>query len=83
MRCAASHEYLIKMRMEGGLNGIKIGPQLGKGSYGRVFKGDPSRTPGSLPTAPCCCSAGRTLQGNPVLGQTETWLRQHSCPQHR
>ena len=48
MRCAASHEYLIKMRTEGGLNGIKIGPQLGKGSYGRVFKGDPWLTPQQL-----------------------------------
>ena len=38
--CAgANHSHLLKMRMEGGLEGIELGPLLGKGSYGRVFKG--------------------------------------------
>ena len=29
------------MRLEGGLDGIELGPQLGRGSYGKVFKGAP------------------------------------------
>lgn len=29
----------MKMRMEGDLAGIQLGPQLGKGSCGRVYKG--------------------------------------------
>lgn len=33
------HGYLLRMRMEGGLEGIALGPLLGKGSYGRVYKG--------------------------------------------
>lgn len=32
------HSYLLKMRMEGGLEGIEIGPLLGRGSYGKVYK---------------------------------------------
>jgi len=34
-----NHNHLMKMRMEGGLEGIELGPLLGRGSYGRVFKG--------------------------------------------
>lgn len=30
------------MRLEGGLDGIELGPQLGRGSYGKVFKGAPA-----------------------------------------
>lgn len=38
--CAGlDHAQLLKMRMEGGLEGIEKGPLLGRGSYGRVFKG--------------------------------------------
>ena len=33
------HGYLLRMRLEGGLDGIELGPQLGRGSYGKVFKG--------------------------------------------
>lgn len=41
----ASHSQLLKLRMEGGLEGIELGPLLGRGSYGRVFKGAAPRTP--------------------------------------
>lgn len=30
------HGYLLRMRLEGGLEGIELGPQLGRGSYGKV-----------------------------------------------
>ena len=33
------HQHLLKMRLEGGLEGIEIGPVLGRGSYGRIYKG--------------------------------------------
>lgn len=36
---ADHHGYLLRMRMEGGLEGIELGPLLGRGSYGRVYKG--------------------------------------------
>lgn len=32
------HQQLLRMRLEG-LDGIEIGPSLGRGSYGRVYKG--------------------------------------------
>ena len=32
------HHRLMRMRLEG-LDGIEIGPSLGRGSYGRVYKG--------------------------------------------
>jgi hypothetical protein len=32
------HHRLMRMRLEG-LEGIEIGPSLGRGSYGRVYKG--------------------------------------------
>lgn len=34
------HGYLLRMRLEGGLEGIEIGPIMGRGSYGKVFKGE-------------------------------------------
>ncbi len=33
------HQHLLKMRLEGGLEGIEMGPILGRGSFGRVYKG--------------------------------------------
>ena len=33
------HHRLMRMRLEG-LEGIEVGPSLGRGSYGRVYKGD-------------------------------------------
>jgi hypothetical protein len=36
------HGYLLRMRLEGGLDGIELGPQLGRGSYGKVYKGAPA-----------------------------------------
>ncbi len=32
------HGYLLRMRLEGGLEDIEIGPIMGRGSYGKVFK---------------------------------------------
>jgi hypothetical protein len=34
------HQHLLKMRLQGGLEGVEMGPMLGRGSYGRVYKGD-------------------------------------------
>ena len=42
------HQHLLKMRLEGGLEGIEMGPILGRGSFGRVYKGalhSPLRSP--------------------------------------
>ena len=33
------HQTLMKLRLEGGLDGIELGPVLGQGSFGRVYKG--------------------------------------------
>ena len=33
------HQHLLKMRLEGGLEGIEMGPILGRGSFGRGYKG--------------------------------------------
>lgn len=33
------HAQLLGMRMQHGLEGVEVGPLLGKGSYGSVFKG--------------------------------------------
>ena len=33
------HATLMKLRLEGGLDGIELGPVLGQGSFGRVYKG--------------------------------------------
>ena len=30
----------LRMRLEGGLEGIELGPLLGRGSYGKVYKGE-------------------------------------------
>ena len=46
------HGYLLRMRLEGGLDGIELGPQLGRGSYGKVFKGA---------TAAVVCDSRRAL----------------------
>jgi hypothetical protein len=35
------HQTLMKLRLEGGLDGIELGPVLGQGSFGRVYKGMP------------------------------------------
>ncbi len=39
------HQHLLKMRLEGGLEGIEMGPILGRGSFGRVYKGVPTCDP--------------------------------------
>ncbi len=36
---AEYHQTLMKLRLEGGLDGIELGPVLGQGSFGRVYKG--------------------------------------------
>ena len=41
---AEYHQTLMKLRLEGGLDGIELGPVLGQGSFGRVYKGEALRT---------------------------------------
>ncbi len=44
------HQHLLKMRLEGGLEGIEMGPILGRGSFGRVYKGTaPASSRSSVP----------------------------------
>ncbi len=33
------HVRLLRMRESADLEGIEVGPELGRGSYGRVYKG--------------------------------------------
>ena len=33
------NQHLLKMRLQGGLEGVELGPILGRGSFGRVYKG--------------------------------------------
>jgi hypothetical protein len=33
------HLRLLRMRASADLEGIEVGPELGRGSYGRVYKG--------------------------------------------
>lgn len=42
------HKQLLAMRAGSGLEGIEVGPILGRGSYGRVYKGQFSFTLPSL-----------------------------------
>lgn len=38
MTLSAYHKQLLAMRVGSGLEGIEVGPMLGRGSYGRVYK---------------------------------------------
>ena len=49
------HQHLLKMRLEGGLEGIEMGPILGRGSFGRVYKGT------ALLPSTCCHYIPRAL----------------------
>ena len=40
MSLGAYHKQLLAMRASSGLEGIEVGPILGRGSYGRVYKGE-------------------------------------------
>lgn len=51
------HHRLMRMRLEG-LEGIEVGPSLGRGSYGRVYKG--ARCSGA--SLQCDCLAMFSLQ---------------------
>ena len=44
------HQTLMKLRLEGGLDGIELGPVLGQGSFGRVYKGTPAAIPALILT---------------------------------
>lgn len=33
------HSHLLAMRLQSGLEGVEVGPILGRGSYGAVYKG--------------------------------------------
>ncbi len=48
------NQHLLKMRLQGGLEGVELGPILGRGSYGRVYKG---ATAVLRPTQACMTSA--------------------------
>ena len=32
------HSHLLAMRLQSGLEGVEVGPQIGRGSYGCVYK---------------------------------------------
>ena len=39
MSAGEHHLRLLRMRASADLEGIEVGPELGRGSYGRVYKG--------------------------------------------
>ena len=49
---------LLRHRSEAGLDALEVGPLIGRGSFGRVYKGGLSLLSAllwSLPLAICCC----------------------------
>ena len=43
------HLRLLRMRESADLEGIEVGPELGRGSYGRVYKGAGPPNPCPMP----------------------------------
>lgn len=43
----SAHRQLLQSRGGSGLDGVEVGPMLGRGSYGRVYKVPPSPAPNS------------------------------------
>lgn len=57
------HLRLLRMRTSADLEGIELGPELGRGSFGRVYKGAPPPVP---------YPAARTFSQNEAVHQEES-----------